>query len=200
MELLLIRHGLPVRIENSDDTAANPPLADLGHRQSAAMADWLKVETIDALYVSPLVRARETSAPLEAALGMTAIVENDVAEYDAEESSYIPIEEMKRDDPEAYKDFIANNSGLDDTVGFQATVLAALERIVQIHRGQTVAVVCHGMVINSTLAHAVGLEPGNVMVGEPTYTGITRIAASSQGHRTLRSFNETAHLRGLPLP
>lgn len=197
MELLLIRHGLPLRIENKDGTAANPPLAELGHQQAHAAAEWLQSEGIDAIYVSPLVRARETALPLETLLSMTATVEDGIAEYDAAESSYIPMEELKRDDPAAYRDFIDNAAGLGDPVAFQATVLASIEKIVAAHRGQTVAVVCHGMVINSVVAHAVGLEPGIVMIGEPTYTGVTRIAASSQGHRTLRSFNETAHLRGI---
>ena len=195
MELLLIRHGLPLRIENGDGTAADPPLSEIGHQQAQAVAQWLGPEAIDSVYVSPLIRARETAAPLERLLSIEAIVEDDIAEYDAEEPSYIPIEELKRDDPEAYREFIASGGAIGDPVAFQATVLAAIEKIVARHRGENVAVVCHGMVINGILADAVGLEPGNLMVAEPTYTGVTRIAASTKGHRTLRSFNETAHLR-----
>ncbi len=197
LELLLIRHGLPLRIENNDGTPADPPLAPLGHRQAQAAAEWLRDEAIDAIYVSPLQRARETSAPLESILGLVAAVEPGIAEYDAEEPSYIPMEELKRDDPAAYRDYIDNNSTIGDPVAFQATVLEAIDRIVAGHRGQTVAVVCHGMVINSILGHAVGTEPGSIMIAEPTYSGVTRISASSQGHRTLKSFNETHHLRGV---
>ena len=33
MELLLIRHALPIRIENTDGRPADPPLSALGHLQ-----------------------------------------------------------------------------------------------------------------------------------------------------------------------
>ena len=63
MEIVLVRHGQPEWIRdgvNVDD----PPLTDLGHRQSSAMADHLAGERFDEVLVSPLVRARETARPL----------------------------------------------------------------------------------------------------------------------------------------
>ena len=60
MKLILIRHGLPVR----SDSSADPPLAPQGARQAGQMARWLKDEGIDALYSSPMRRARETADPL----------------------------------------------------------------------------------------------------------------------------------------
>ena len=64
MELLLIRHGLPVRIDDAEGPA-DPPLSrtEVGTRPSA-LAGWLAPLGIDALYVSPMRRARETAAPL----------------------------------------------------------------------------------------------------------------------------------------
>ena len=42
MELILIRHGLPVRVDNSDTgEEADPSLSPLGERQAQALADWL---------------------------------------------------------------------------------------------------------------------------------------------------------------
>ncbi len=63
MELLLIRHGLPVRIENTDGTPADPPLSPAGLDQSRRLAQWLEFESIDALYASPMKRAHETAVP-----------------------------------------------------------------------------------------------------------------------------------------
>ncbi len=60
--------------------AADPELTDLGHEQAAAMARWLTDERFDALYTSPMARARQTAAPLEKALGMTAMLADGVQE------------------------------------------------------------------------------------------------------------------------
>jgi len=66
MKLILIRHGLPVR----SDSSADPSLAPQGVRQSEQMARWLHSEGVDALYTSPMRRARETAEPLAALTGL----------------------------------------------------------------------------------------------------------------------------------
>ncbi len=63
MDLLLIRHALPVRIDGGDGPA-DPELSDEGRRQAGALADWLADEQIDVMVASPLPRAQETAAPL----------------------------------------------------------------------------------------------------------------------------------------
>ncbi len=63
MDLLLIRHALPVRIEGGDGPA-DPELSDDGWRQAGALAAWLADDGIDAMVASPLRRAQETAAPL----------------------------------------------------------------------------------------------------------------------------------------
>ena len=41
MDLLLIRHGLPVRVENPDGRPADPPLSQEGREQAERVAHWL---------------------------------------------------------------------------------------------------------------------------------------------------------------
>src|SRR5262245_38874839 len=98
MELLLVRHARPERVEGAAGPA-DPPLSPLGRRQAAALAEWLAVEPgvapLAAVYTSPLRRAAETAAPLAAALGLTPVAEDALAEYDAEANDYIPIEELR---------------------------------------------------------------------------------------------------------
>ena len=71
MELLLIRHGLPVR--HASAGGADPELAPDGVAQAEHLGEYLAVEAITAIYVSPLRRARETAAPLAAALGIEVV-------------------------------------------------------------------------------------------------------------------------------
>jgi probable phosphoglycerate mutase len=81
---------------------------------------------------------------------------------------------------------------------FTDRVIDALESIIRDNRGGRVVVTCHGGVINEFLAHVLGLE--NRQFFYPNYTSLHRIAASSNGHRSVLSINETAHLRNSGLP
>lgn len=192
MELILIRHGRPQRIENAEEPA-DPPLTDLGHRQARAVAGWMAVEPFDALYCSPMRRARQTAAPLAALAEVEAVVEPGVREYDALSPAYIPMEELKAD-RDAYQAWLAQNAK-EDREEFRYEVVEALERICTLHRGQRVVVVCHGGVINIWASHLLGL--GDAMFFEPFYTSVNRFLAASSGERSIVSLNESAHLRGV---
>lgn len=190
MDLVLVRHARPVRVENLTEPA-DPDLTDHGHRQAEAMAEWLSVERFDALYVSPMRRARQTAVPLEHRSGLEAAVIDEVQEFDADDTRYIPIEEMRTDKDE-WRKFLAGNLAADMST-FSSTVVGGLEGIIGRHRSQRVAVVCHGGVINVWAAHVLGGAPK--MFFEPNYTSVNRFLAASSGERSIVSLNETAHLR-----
>ena len=78
MELLIIRHGLPVRRELTEG-AADPELAPQGHEQAKHLARYLGSEQIDAIYASPMARARETAAPLAELLALDIRISPGVA-------------------------------------------------------------------------------------------------------------------------
>ena len=189
MELLLIRHALPVRVDEHDGTAgpANPHLAPRGLEQAEALATWLADEHVDAIWSSPMLRARETAAPVAAGLGLPITVDEGLSEFDKDALSYIPIEELKAaGDPRWYQ-------VPERPEHFVATVVEAVERIVVAHPGQTVAVVCHGGVVNAYAGHVLGIDEPLFFL--PTYTSISRVLASTSGPRSIKSLNETAHVR-----
>ena len=93
MELLLIRHGLPERIEGAAGPA-DPALTEEGRRQAELLAGWLTHEAVDHVMSSTLRRARETAAPVGAAVGLDVEVVEGLSEFDADADSYIPIEEL----------------------------------------------------------------------------------------------------------
>ncbi len=190
MELLLIRHALPVRVEGGLHAGpADPHLAPRGVQQAEALAAWLADEGVHALWSSPQRRARETAAPLAAHLGLPIVVDDGLAEYDREADSYIPIEELKAaNDPRWYE-------VPERPEHFVAVVVEAVERIVDAHLGERVAVVCHGGVVNAYAGHVLGLDAPLFFL--PAYTSITRVLASSAGPRSIASLNETAHVRHL---
>jgi broad specificity phosphatase PhoE len=191
MELLLIRHARPVRAENAHGPA-DPGLTELGQRQAHALASWLAEEPIDAIYTSPLRRARETAAPLATKLGMDERVEPALAEYDADANSYVPIEELQASGDLRWMELP------DDVAGFQAQVVEGVERLVREHPSSTVALVCHGGVINVYLAWVLRTE--HTLFFLPQYTSISRVLAAGAGQRSVQTVNETAHLRVTDVP
>jgi probable phosphoglycerate mutase len=193
MELILVRHARPERVVNTD-TPADPALTELGHRQARALAGWMAGEPCDALYSSPMQRARQTAAPLGVLLGVDPVVEEGVREYDELAPAYIPMEELKAD-REAYQAWLVEHHATD-WEDFRYEVVETLERICAEHRGQRVVVVCHGGVINIWASHVLGL--GDRMFFEPYYTSVNRFLAASSGERSILSLNESAHLRGWP--
>ncbi|MFV0258129.1 MAG: histidine phosphatase family protein [Acidimicrobiales bacterium] len=188
-----MRHARPEHVEDADGPA-DPELTEVGHRQAKAVAEWLGSETLNALYTSPMRRARQTAAPLEALTGLTATVVPGVREYDAEASTYIPGEVM-RSDKEAWRRFLANEMAADRSA-FAAEVAESLQALIAAHRGDRIAVICHGGVINMWATELLGLEPQ--MFFNPDYTSINRFRAASSGERSIVSLNETGHLRGDP--
>lgn len=197
MELLLIRHALPIRVEGASGPA-DPPLSDTGHRQSQALVGWLAPEPIDVLHVSPMARARETAAPLARARGLEPVVTEGVAEFDKDADSYVPMEELKAAGDPRWQEIVDGGYFGDGDLtpeAFQATVVEAVEEVIGANPGATAAIVCHGGVINAYVAHVLGIE--DLLFFEPAYTSVSRIRASRRGHRMVVSLNETAHLRGL---
>ena len=75
-----------------------------------------------------------------------------------------------------------------------------VQKLIDIHSGHRIAIVCHGGVINAYLTHTLGLT--NFIQGffYPNYTSIHRVAAARSGERSIVTINETSHLRGTGLP
>lgn len=193
MQLWLIRHALPLRVEGVA-SGADPGLSPEGVAQSERLAAWLHDAPLDAVWSSPLRRARDTAAPLARALGVEIQIDDDLAEFDRDADFYIPLEELKAEGDPRYQELVDGTwAGEDAGAAFAHRLVAAMERVITAHPGGEVAVVCHGGVINVYLAHVLGLaEP---MFFHPDYTGISRVRAARSGPRSIVSINETGHLR-----
>ena len=200
MELLLIRHALPIRREVSEGPA-DPPLSTDGVRQAELLAEYLASEEIDAIYASPLLRAQQTAQPLSVRIGCEIIDNPGIAEFDQHSSEYIPVEELKASgDPRLAEFLLGEGDEFDDHDEFRGRVMNSIERIISDHGGDRVAVVCHGGVINLYAGDVLGLNVEGPGFFYPNYTSITRIAASRSGVRSIVTLNETSHLRNTGLP
>ncbi len=197
MELILIRHALPLRVE-AVDGPADPPLAPLGFSQADALAGIVQPDEYDALYVSPLLRARQTADPLATRTGLTPTIADGLAEWDRHSRAYVPLEDLRRESPEVLE---AMALGQWDRLGidmeaFVERVNDTVDGIASSHPSQRVAVVCHGGVINAFVSRVLGLS--SPLFFEPGYTSVSRVRVSRAGGRGVLSINETGHLRAIP--
>ena len=195
MELILVRHGLPLRREVVEGPA-DPELSIEGHDQSARLASYLVTESIDAIYSSPMKRAVQTAEPLAQTTGLPISIVDDVAEYDRLSNEYIPIEELRAANDERWQKLLTGEwqSDSDTLESFRNRVISSLEQLISQHASQRIVVTCHGGVINQYLAHILGIATERGFF-YPQYTSIHRVVASQNGLRSVGSLNEIAHLR-----
>ena len=201
MELLLIRHALPIRRE-LDEGIADPQLSPEGLAQAEHLADYLSSERIHAVYASPLRRAQQTAAPLAKVQGVEIVTEDDVAEWDRNSNEYVPVEELKAANDPRWQAMLRGewNVHEESPDEFNGRCVNAVERLIAQHSGQTIAIVCHGGVINAYLVHVLGLTVNVQGFFYPNYTSIHRVAAARSGERSIVTINETSHLRNSGLP
>ena len=198
MEIVLVRHALPVRVDaTGDGSPADPALAERGHEQASRLVQALAGDEVHALYTSPARRARETAAPLEQSLGMTAVVEPGLAEFDVQDDSYVPVEELRAAGDPRWKALVAGDlySPGVDPAAFRTRVVEAVERIVAAHPGGRAVLLSHAGTINAAAGAVLAQE--RALWFAPAYCSLTRLGAARDGRRGVVSLNETGHVRDL---
>lgn len=194
MRSLLIRHGhsdavgvrLVSRLPGSHLTAE-------GMSQAAALCALLRRVSIDAVYMSPLERARETAAPIARDRGLQPVVCDDVNEVDFGEWTGRSFDELARDP--AWRRFNEERASATvpggecaDTV--RRRVVRALTTLHARHAGGTIAIVSHADVIRAAVLHCAGLSPDHWYRFEISPASVTVIDFDPE-HPRLVSVNET---------
>ena len=198
MELVLVRHALPVRVDATPDGApADPGLAERGFAQAERVVAALAHDTVDALYSSPSRRSLETAKPVVDALDLPLQIEPGIAEFDSRDTAYVPVEELRASGDPRWHALARGDlySAGVDPVEFRARVVAGVERIAAAHPGGRAVLFTHSGAINAYAGHVLG-RPETIWFG-PAYCSLTRIAAARGGRRGVVSLNETGHVRDL---
>jgi broad specificity phosphatase PhoE len=158
--ILLIRHGQTAWNAGAGEERfrgrTDLPLDDSGQAQAAATAGRLGSEPIAALYASPLLRARQTAAPLARKLGLDVVPHEGLLDIDYGRFQGLSHAQAAAAYPELYALWrttpgqVAFPSGESlDTV--QRRLLALLDELAARHPGQTVGLVGH-QIVNKILA------------------------------------------------
>ncbi|WP_420879305.1 histidine phosphatase family protein [Rhodococcus sp. (in: high G+C Gram-positive bacteria)] len=196
MQLVLVRHALPEHVAVAEGRA-DPGLTELGHRQARRLPSALTDVTVARVVASSQRRAIETAGPLVESLGARPVIDERLAEYDADQGYYIPIHEARERMPEAFERIRAGLlPDFVDEGAFRRRVLEAIDAVVgQSSHADTVVIVAHGGVINVVLQDL--LELPRPLTFPIDYVSISRVLVSRNGTRRVASVNETAHVRDL---
>ncbi|MGE2716044.1 histidine phosphatase family protein [Mycolicibacterium litorale] len=193
MQLLLVRHALPLRSEPGE--GSDPVLSEEGVEQAKRLPDALARFPIARLVSSPQRRAIQTARPVADALGLDVEVDDRLAEYDRDLPHYIPIEQIAKENPQELERLMNGRlpSGVDEDA-FLARIFAAVDDVVaDAGREDTVAVFSHGGVINALLHRVLRTE--RLLNFHVDYASVTRLLWSSRvGQLAVASVNGTEHV------
>jgi probable phosphoglycerate mutase len=200
-EILLVRHGesQPAREDRPFplvDGQGDPPLAEVGERESELVASRLEHEELDGIYVTTLRRTHQTAAPLAKSLGITPVVEPGMREIALGEweGGLFRIR-VAEGHPVAREMFEQERwdviPGAESTESFAARVHESLTRLAATHVDRRIAVFTHGGTIGQVVALATGSRPFAFI--DADNASITQLVV--WGDRwVIRRFNDTAHL------
>ncbi|HZQ27911.1 MAG TPA: MSMEG_4193 family putative phosphomutase [Acidimicrobiales bacterium] len=159
--VLLVRHGqTPTTGEVLPGRAPGLHLADTGRAQAEAAAERIaRLPKVDAVYASPLERARETAAPIARKLGLRVRTERGLNECDFGEWTGAKLKELAKL-PE-WRTVQRYPSGFRFPGGesfseMQTRITGTLSRLRAEHAGQTVVCVSHADPIKAAVAAAMG--------------------------------------------
>jgi broad specificity phosphatase PhoE len=192
MQVLLVRHALPLRSEHGQ--GSDPDLSDQGKAQVARLPEALARFPISRVVSSPQRRAIQTAEPVAAARELSVEVDERFAEYDRDLPVYIPIEQIREENPQEWARLAQGHlpSAVDEDA-FRARVLAAVDDLVAAADPEdTVAVFSHGGVINLLLHEILGTA--RLLSFPVDYASVTRLLYSRSGQATVATVNAVEHV------
>ena len=159
--VLFVRHGRTATTgTNLPGRAPGLHLADVGREEAAATANRLaELSQLDAIYSSPLERARETAAPIAATRKLKVTIERGLLECDFGEWTGAELKKLMKL-PE-WRTVLTYPSGFrfpggESFVEMQDRMVGTVQKLVERHRGGVVVCVSHADPIKAAVAHALG--------------------------------------------
>jgi broad specificity phosphatase PhoE len=196
MQMLLIRHALPLRSEPgpASQERADPNLSDEGRAQVERLPDALARFPIARVISSPQRRSIQTAEPVARLRGVDVEIDERFAEYDRDLPVYIPIEQIRAENPQEWARMANGHlpSSVDEDA-FRARVQAAIDNVAaSAAHEDTVAVFSHGGVINVVLHQILGTR--RILSFPIDYVSVTRLLFSRSGQASVVAVNGTEHV------
>jgi len=202
--MYLLRHGAtannlarPVRLQGR---RSDPGLSPEGVSQAEAAADFLRTAPIDSILSSPLLRARETAAPISRSHQHEIEIVDGLIEVDVGHWEGISWESIEVDYPEEYARFVADPAsngyhGGETLDQVAERVVPCILEILEANVGRSIAVAAHNMVNRIFIAEMLGVPRNNYRNIPQDNCGIN-IVRYKDGKVKVATINSTWHLNG----
>jgi broad specificity phosphatase PhoE len=199
MRILLLRHAeTDWNRERRFQGWRDVPLSATGREQAESAARLLAATRIEAVWSSPLARARDTAAII-AAPHRLAVQESDAfREMGFGEWEGLTRDEVRERFPDAHRAWAetpheAAWPGAEPLAMVRARALAGLEALRAAHTGQTICLVSHGITGRLLILEALGLGPDRLWSFQLSSTGISELEFRDDW-TTLHRMNSLIHL------
>ena len=203
-ELVLIRHGqqdFPDMRVSGVGGMVDPPLSVVGERQAERVGARFAHTPIDAVYASPLLRARSTGEAVAGHHGLEVAIRDDLREIEVYRD--LPqdrplLEMIGRERLLGLREQMLRHMrwdvypGSESSHEFRSRVTTVIDGIAASHQGQRVAVACHGGVINAYVADILGVTVD--MFFRPAHAAVHVVRAALGGRRAVETIGDTSHL------
>lgn len=202
-ELVLIRHGeTEMNRELRFQGHVNVALNAIGLEQARRLAARMTGEQADAVYVSDLLRARQTAEPIAATLALDPLIEAGLREQGFGRVDGMRVDDIKAQHPEAWEGWLRFEEDFsmpegESTRQFHARVMDAVQRLVATHPGQRLVVVTHGGVLDMIYRTARSLGLAGPRQADIPNAGVNRVRVRDTGIDIL-DWADTRHLADLP--
>lgn len=192
MELLFIRHALPLRSQPGEGSDAE--LSALGYEMAQRLPAVLGRHAVVRIVSSPQRRALQTAAPLAHTLGLDILIDDRFAEYDRDLPSYIPLEQLREEDPAQWSRISQGllPDGVDEGAFRDRVRQAVGDLVASATRDDVVAVVSHGGVINAVLHDYLGTA--RLFAFPLDYASVTHLRISRSGVAGVVTVNGVEHV------
>lgn len=199
---LLVRHGQTIGNRQGRFYGhAETPLTPLGVEQARAVGRRLAGEGIDLAYASDLSRAVDTARHALDGRGLNVLADARLREMhygEWEEAEGRTIFQGHRDTWQAFLRGDAPAPGGEDVTALRWRTASALREYAERHGDRSVLVVSHGNAIMAMVAELLAIPTALSWSFVVDNASITRVEIGRAGRATLVTFNERAHLEGLP--
>jgi probable phosphoglycerate mutase len=213
VQLYLIRHGQSyVNLKDWPNGNTDEGLTALGKAQAQRLGEWLPthITALDAIYASTMKRARETVAAIVGAYNVEIEFDDRLREIGNNRLDHSPWPNDAL--PKDFADYwssarpfapLALNVELAESyMHFRTRVGIFVEDLAERHRGQSVAVVAHGGVVEAVFDHVFNIGPWRRCEVWDHNTAVTHFEfVEITGRETwrLHYHNRVEHLIGLDI-
>ena len=199
LRLFLLRHGETAWTrERRFSGTREIPLTPDGVQQAEALASALADVPLQAVYTSPLERARTTAAAIAKPHRLSVRVDPRLIEMSFGEWEGLTGDDAVAGDPELFEHWRSAPAdavprGGEPLRAVNARVMDAVAELQRAHPDGTVAVVSHAIVVRLIVLAALGLEPDRLWSVDASPAGLSEIEYRP-GWTSVHRMNTISHL------